>query len=243
MSVLTEDQMIDLLERMIEGVHLFQKKKVAQAAQDALDWGADGADCYQLTMDGLAGGMELVSDKFDRHIYFVPETLLCAKALYAGLDLLKPHIEVPPDMSGTGKVILGVMQGDVHDLGKNLVKATFESAGFECYDLGKDVSAEKFLNTAAEVNPDIICLTALMTTSMVQMPKVIKKLNDLNPNIKIMIGGSPITGTHVDEWGADSSADNATNALAEALNILKGLRKTLGRESAEEILAKGKKSE
>jgi len=240
MPVLSEDQMVDLLERMIEGVHLFQRKKVAAAAQDGLDWGADGLDCYRLTMDGLAGGMELVSDKFDRHIYFVPETLLCAKALYAGLDLLKPHIVVPPGMSGTGKVILGVMQGDVHDLGKNLVKATFESAGFECYDMGKDVSADKFLSVAEEVIPDIVCLTALMTTSMVQMPKLIKKMNDLNPDIRIMIGGSPITGTHVDEWGADSSADSATNALSEALNILKGLRKTLGRESVDDILAKGK---
>lgn len=240
MAKLTEDQMIDILERLIEGVHLFQKKKVAQAAQDALDWGADGNDCYRLTMDGLAGGMELVADKFDRHIYFVPETLLCAKALYAGLDLLKPHIEVDETMSGTGKIILGVMQGDVHDLGKNLVKATFESAGFECYDLGKDVSAEKFLNTAIEVNPDIICLTALMTTSMVQMPKVIKKIHDINPNVRIMIGGSPITGNHVDEWGADSTADNATNALSEALNILKGLRKELGRPAVGDLLKKDK---
>ena len=176
-----------------------------------------------MTMEGLAGGMEVVSEKFDNHEYFVPETLLCAKALYAALDILKPHIK-STGTEAKGQVVLGVMQGDVHDLGKNLIKAIFESAGWSVHDLGRDVPIQKFVDEQLRTDSDIVMLSAMMTTSMVGMKKLIPRIKEKNPKVKIMIGGAPISEKTVEEYGADSTADNAPNALQEAMTMLETLR-------------------
>ncbi|VAX21161.1 5-methyltetrahydrofolate--homocysteine methyltransferase [hydrothermal vent metagenome] len=199
--------------------------KIADAKKLAEEAIKEGCDAYKMTMEGLAGGMETVSEKFDNHEYFVPETLLCAKALYGALDILKPHIK--SGSGAKGQVVLGVMLGDVHDLGKNLIKAIFESAGWTVHDLGRDVPLKRFVEEQLRTDSDIVMLSAMMTTSMVGMKKLIPMIKEKNPNVKIMIGGAPISEKTVDDYGADTTADNAPNALREAMNMLESLRKGL----------------
>ncbi|MDH5478136.1 MAG: cobalamin-dependent protein [Nitrospinota bacterium] len=215
----------ELIAGLADAVIHYKVEEARNLANEAV---ASGADAYKMTMEGLAGGMEVVSEKFDSHEYFVPETLLCAKALYAALDILKPHIKQEAG-SAKGQVVLGVMQGDVHDLGKNLIKAIFESAGWQVHDLGRDVPLKKFVEEQLRTDSDIVMLSAMMTTSMVGMKKLIPMIKEKNPNVKIMIGGSPVSERTVDEYGADSTADNAPNALREAMTMLETLRKGLAK--------------
>ena len=210
----------ELIKGLQEAVINYKADVAKKLADEAI---TEGADAYRMTMEGLAGGMEVVSEKFDKHEYFVPETLLCAKALYAALDILKPHIKTS-DAGAKGQVVLGVMQGDVHDLGKNLIKSIFESAGWTVHDLGRDVPLQKFVEEQLRTDSDIVMLSAMMTTSMVGMKKLIPKIKEKNPNVKIMIGGAPISEKTVEEYGADSTADNAPNALQEAMAMLETLR-------------------
>lgn len=216
----TEAKELKLIERLKDAVLHYKIDEAKKAAQEAVDL---GVDAYRMTMEGLAGGMELVSEKFDNHEYFVPETLLCAKALYSALDILKPHIKL--EGGRRGEVVLGVMQGDVHDLGKNLIKAVFEAAGWVVHDLGRDVPLQRFVEEQMRTDSDIVMLSAMMTTSMVGIKKLVPMIKEKNPNVKIMIGGAPITEKVVEEYGADTTADNAPNALQEAINMLDVLRK------------------
>ncbi len=211
----------ELIKRLQEAVINYNIEEAKKTAQEAVDL---GADAYTMTMEGLAGGMAVVSEKFDKHEYFVPETLLCAKALYAALDILKPHIKVK-EGGVKGQVVLGVLQGDVHDLGKNLIKAVFEAAGWTVHDLGRDVPLEKFVEEQLRTDSDIVMLSALMTTSMVGMKKVIPMIREKNPKVKIMIGGAPITEKTVEDFGADGTADNAPNALQEAIRMVEMLKR------------------
>ena len=210
----------ELIKGLQDAVINYKADDAKKLAEEAVK---EGADAYRMTMEGLAGGMEVVSEKFDSHEYFVPETLLCAKALYAALDILKPHIKADAGKD-KGQVVLGVMQGDVHDLGKNLIKSIFESAGWTVHDLGRDVPLQKFVDEQLKTDSDIVMLSAMMTTSMVGMKKLIPKIKEKNPNVKIMIGGAPISEKTVEEYGADSTADNAPNALQEAMAMLETLR-------------------
>jgi dimethylamine corrinoid protein len=214
-----EQELIKRLQDAIINYKVAEAKKIAEEAVAA------GADAYTVTMEGLAGGMEVVSEKFDSHEYFVPETLLCAKALYAALDVLKPHIKLQAGGVAKGQVVLGVMQGDVHDLGKNIIKAIFEASGWTVHDLGRDVPLKRFVEEQLKTDSDIVMLSAMMTTSMVGIKKLIPMIKEKNPKVKIMIGGAPITEKTVEEYGADTTADNAPNALKEAMKMLDALRK------------------
>lgn len=218
---MTSEREQELIKRLQEAVINYKPADAKKAAEEAI---AENADAYKMTMEGLAGGMEVVSEKFDSHEYFVPETLLCAKALYAALDLLKPYIKVQ-EGSVRGQVVLGVMQGDVHDLGKNIIKAIFEASGWTVHDLGRDVPLKKFVEEQMKTDSDIVMLSAMMTTSMVGIKKLIPMIKEKNPKVKIMIGGAPITDKTVSEYGADVTADNAPNALKEAMKMLDALRK------------------
>jgi corrinoid protein of di/trimethylamine methyltransferase len=217
----TKEKEQELIKGLQEAVIYFKADDAKRLAEEAVQV---GANAYTMTMEGLAGGMEVVSEKFDTHEYFVPETLLCAKALYAALDILKPHIKTT-DEGAKGQVVLGVMQGDVHDLGKNLIRAIFEAAGWTVHDLGRDVPIQKFVDEQLRTDSDIVMLSAMMTTSMIGMKKLIPMMKEKNPKVKIMIGGAPISEKTVEEYGADSTADNAPNALQEAMTMLETLKK------------------
>jgi len=216
-----EEKRKDILERLKNGVVEFDEDMVREAAQEALDVGMDALDAI---MNGLVAGMEEVGELFDKGEYFVPEVLMCADALYAGLDILKPHVK-KEDIKVSGQVVIGVVEGDVHDIGKNLVKMMFEVAGFEVIDLGKDVPLEKFVEESLNANADIVALSAMMTTTMLGMPKVIEMIREKNPNAKILIGGAPVSKESAEKWGADGWAPDATNAVKEAINMVRGLKK------------------
>ncbi len=212
----------ELLQRLADGVLKFEEGEVISAANEVIEL---GLDAYDAIMNGLARGMDEASKLWDAEEYFVPELLLCADALYAGLDILRPRVKIEDKAKTKGVVVIGTVQGDVHDIGKNLVKMMFEVAGFEVHDLGKDVELEKFVEEQLRTNAELVCLSAMMTTSMLGMERVIKMIREKNPNVRIMIGGAPVTGEVVQKFGADGTADSASNALKEALRMVASLRK------------------
>lgn len=217
----TPAQERDILERLRNGVIEFEEDAVIEAAEEALEV---GMDAYKAVMDGLAAGMDVVGQYFAGGEYFVPEVLMCADALYAGLDILRPHIQLDPSQQVRGTVVIGTVEGDVHDIGKNLVKMMFDVAGFTVHDLGRDVPLEQFVDKYLETDADIVCMSAMMTTTMIGMPIVIEKIREKNPNAKIMIGGAPINEDIARKWGADATGTDAPNALQEALNMMGVLR-------------------
>ncbi len=219
--MVSEEKRKDILERLKNGVIEFDEDMVREAAKEALEVGMDALDAI---MNGLVAGMEKVGELFDKGEYFVPEVLMCADALYAGLDILKPHVK-KEDIKVSGQVVIGVVEGDVHDIGKNLVKMMFEVAGFEIIDLGKDVPLERFVEESLNSNADIVALSAMMTTTMLGIPKVIEMIREKNPNAKILIGGAPVSKEAAEKWGADGWAPDATNAVKEAIEMVKSLKK------------------
>ena len=213
----------ELLKELHEGVVEYEEDRVLQAAQDVLD---EGLNAYDAVMNGLAAGMEEVGDLYDQQEYFVPELLMCADALYAGLGILKPHIKAEDiGTSAKGQVVIGTVQGDVHDIGKNIIKMMFEVAGFTVHDLGRDVPLEKFVEEQLKSDSEIVALSAMMTTTMMGMQKVIEMIKEKNPNVQIMLGGAPVTTDVADLFGADGYAESAGNAVQEAVKMIANLRK------------------
>lgn len=210
----------ELLELLKDGVINFKEDQVKEASQQALD---DGHTALEMIMDGLAAGMEVVGDLYERHEYFVPEVLMCADALYAGLDILRPH--VPAKEGGrVAQVVIGSIQGDVHDIGKNLVKMMFDVAGWEVHDLGRDVPLENFVEEQLRTDAEVVAMSAMMTTTMLGMKKVIKMIKDKNPNVAIMLGGAPVTRDVANLFGADGYAESAGNAVQEGIKMISRLR-------------------
>jgi len=170
----------EILKRLSDGVVEYQEDQVKDYAYIGID---EGLDAYDMIMNGLAAGMEVVGNLYDRQEYFVPEMLMCAEALYAGLDILKPHLKKTDASSVKGQVIIGTIQGDVHDIGKNLIKMIFEVGGFTVHDLGKDVPLEKFSEEQLRTDADIVALSAMMTTTMMGMKKVIQMIKEKTPTV------------------------------------------------------------
>ena len=210
----------ELLEILKNGVVEYQEEEVKEAAQQALD---DGYVALEMIMDGLAAGMEIVGDLYDRNEYFVPEVLMCADALYAGLDILRPHVPKKED-GVNAQVVIGSIQGDVHDIGKNLVKMMFDVAGWEVYDLGRDVPLEKFVEEQLRTDSEVVAMSAMMTTTMLGMKKVIKMIKEKNPDVAIMLGGAPVTQDVANLFGADGYAESAGNAVSEGIKMIGRLR-------------------
>jgi corrinoid protein of di/trimethylamine methyltransferase len=219
--MVTEEKKQEILEKLKNCVIEYDEDGVKEAAQEALDVGMDANEAI---FDGLVSGMEEVGRLFEAQEYFVPELLMCADALYAGLDILKPHVK-QMDLGVKGSVVIGTVEGDVHDIGKNIVKMMFDVAGFNVYDLGRDVPLDKFVEEQIKTDSDLVCLSAMMTTTMVGMQKVIEQLREKNPDVKIMIGGAPVSKEVADKWGADGYAPDANNALQEAINMVSALKK------------------
>ena len=210
----------EVLEKLKTGVVDFQEEDVKEAAQEALD---NGFDALEMVMDGLAAGMEIVGELYDRNEYFVPEVLMCADALYGGLAILRPHI--PEKKDGIkAQVVIGSIQGDVHDIGKNLVKMMFDVAGWEIHDLGRDVPLEKFVEEQLNTDSEVVAMSAMMTTTMLGMKKVIQMIKDKNPNVAIMLGGAPVTQDVANLFGADGYAESAGNAVSEGIKMIGRLR-------------------
>ncbi len=219
----SEERTQEILKGLREALINYDEDKVAEWAKVALE---EGVDPFVATIEGLADGMLEVGELYNKKEYFVPELLLCSDALYAGLDILRPAIKASGrESEAKGSIVLGVVEGDVHDIGKNLIKMMFDVAGWTVYDLGKDVPLEKFVEEQIRTDSDIVGLSALMTTSMVAMPEIVKKLKEKNPNVRIMLGGAPITPEIVEKYGADGYAASAGTAVDEAMNLIKMLKK------------------
>ena len=213
----------ELLKTLSDGVVDMDEATVKEAAQRVLD---EGLDAYDAIMNGLAAGMEIVGDLYDKHEYFVPELLIAADALYAGLDILKPHVPLgDADHKPKGQVVIGTVEGDVHDIGKNLIKMMFEVAGFTVHDLGRDVPLEKFAEEQIRTDSEIVALSAMMTTTMMGMKKAVQMIKEKNPDVAIMLGGAPVTKKTADLFGADGYAESAGNAVQEAIKMISQLRK------------------
>ncbi|KPK27693.1 MAG: cobalamin-binding protein [Nitrospira bacterium SG8_3] len=218
-----EESREELLKTLSDGVVDMDEATVKEAAQRVLD---KGLDAYDAIMNGLAAGMEIVGDLYDKHEYFVPELLIAADALYAGLDILKPHVLLgDPDQKPKGQVVIGTVEGDVHDIGKNLIKMMFEVAGFTVHDLGRDVPLEKFAEEQMRTDSEIVALSAMMTTTMMGMKKAVQMIKEKNPDVAIMLGGAPVTKKTADLFGADGYAESAGNAVQEAIKMISQLRK------------------
>ncbi len=208
-----------------------QKKILATLSQAVVDYDADNCKIFALkalesgvdpavaVLDGLAVGMKRVGILYDTNEYFVPEVLMCAEALYKGLEILKPHIKIESEKSRL-KVVIGTVKGDIHDIGKNLVKLMFEASGWEVYDLGCNVCLEDFVEKQLEVRADILALSSMMTTTMMEMKKIIPLVKAKRPHCLILIGGAPLNNDIADLFGADGYADSAGKAVSQALKMI-----------------------
>jgi len=191
MSDLTE------LSRQLEQGHAAAVAELTRAAI------AQGLEPREILDSGLIAGMTVVGNRFKAHEIFLPDVLLAAKAMYAGMDLLKP-LMIRDGIPSRGRVIMGTVQGDMHDIGKNLVSIMLRGAGFEVVDLGKDVSPERFINAAVENEASVIGLSALLTTTMPVMRKVVMlaRERNLHTKVKIIVGGAPLSREYAHDIGA-----------------------------------------
>ena len=212
----------ELIKGLYDAVINMDEEAAADFSHTILE---EDIDVYQAVVNGLTAAMEKVGELYTSQEYFVPELLLCSDALYAGLDILKPHIKTE-GTEAKGQIVIGVVEGDIHDIGKNLVRIMFDAAGWTVHDLGKDVKLERFVEEQQRTNADIVALSALMTTSMLAIPKVVQMVKAQDPNIAVMVGGAPLTREIARSYGADGYADNAGEAVAEAISMLNRLKRS-----------------
>jgi 5-methyltetrahydrofolate--homocysteine methyltransferase len=202
---------------IVDALVEYDKSKVLEIVQNALD---QGVEAKEILNQGLIAGMDVVGEKMENEEMFIPEVLMAAKTMSSAVEILKPLL-ADEDMTAIGKVIIGTVQGDLHDIGKNLVAMMLESAGFEVYNLGVDISPDKFVEEVNGKNVELVCLSALLTTTMPMMKQTIDALieNGLRDRVKIMVGGAPVTKNYANEIGADGYAPDAGSAtkLAKAL--------------------------
>lgn len=212
----SEERAQELIKGLYDGVVNMDEEAVARLSRVVLE---EGIDVYEVIAKGLTAAMDRVGELYRSQEYFVPELLLCSDAFYAGLDILKPHIRVK-EADVEHEIIIGVVEGDIHDIGKNLVKVMFEAAGWVVYDLGRDVKLDRFVEEQKERNADVVAMSALMTTSMLAIPRAIEMIRGCDPDVAIMVGGAPLTREIAMSYGADGYADNAGEAVQEAVRML-----------------------
>lgn len=209
---------LEYLQKLSDYVFEYEDEKIAQLAKDYLNEGYPALDAI---MDGLVDGMKRAGDMFQKDEYFVTDILLCSDAMENALEVLRPCLE-KKDISSGHKIVIGVIEGDTHDIGKNLVKTMLQTEGFEVIDLGRDVPVNEFVSTAVKENAEIIAMSTLMTTTMPNMRRVIEKLENENmrSKFKIMIGGGPISQNFADKIKADGYSKDAVEAVKLAKRLV-----------------------
>ena len=207
------------LEQIGNSVIMGDKDEVKKLVKDSVQ--VDGKPT-EIINKGLIRGMDIVGQRFKKGDMYVPEVLLAARAMKEGMDIVKPLI-VEDEMESPGKVMLGTVEGDLHDIGKNLVGMLLESAGLEIVNLGIDISAEDFAEKVKEYKPDVLGLSALLTTTMLEIKNTIEVLEEqgLLSNTKIIVGGAPVTQNFADEVGADGWAPDAASAKDLVLDLIR----------------------
>jgi 5-methyltetrahydrofolate--homocysteine methyltransferase len=197
------------VKEIFEAVIAFDEATVKSMTQAELN---GGTDISTILNDGLINAMDVVGERFSSGELFVPEMLMAALAMKAGLKILKPHLSAGQNQS-KGTVIIGTVKGDLHDIGKNLVSMMMEGAGFDVVDLGVDVDSEKFVHTAVERNANVIALSALLTTTMPAMERTVKAVKEAGMSVKTIVGGAPVTQAFSDQIGADGYSADAPGAV------------------------------
>jgi corrinoid protein of di/trimethylamine methyltransferase len=208
----------DILDEISENLQKGKAKVVVELVERAL---GEGVAPQKILDEGLLAGMGVIGTKFKANEIFVPEVLVAARAMNKGAEILKPVL-AEKGIGARGKAVIGTVKGDLHDIGKNLVKMMMEGRGIEMIDLGVDVPAPRFLEAAKENGASIVCCSALLTTTMGEMKNVVDtiKASDLADKVKIMVGGAPVTQVYCDQIGADSYSPDAASAAEAALAFI-----------------------
>ncbi len=209
--------MVDL-KKLYDAVLNGDQKTAVAVTEEAL---AEKMDPQELIDGAMIPAMDEAGRRFEAEEFFVPELLLAARAMKGSLALLRPLLAARGS-EPVGKVVIGTVKGDLHDIGKNLVASMLEGAGFEVHDLGADVAAEKFVAAVQNENPDLVCMSALLTVTMPSMKTTIEALNSagVRDRVKVMIGGAPVTSEYASEIGADGYSDNANSAVTKARELI-----------------------
>lgn len=210
---------MSILSEISEFLQKGRAKNVKELVQQAID---EGIDAKTILEEGLLSGMDIIGEKFKNNEVYVPEVLIAARAMNAGTELLKPLL-ASSGVKAAGKVVLGTVKGDLHDIGKNLVRMMMEGKGLEVIDLGIDVPAEKFVSTAVEQGAQIIACSALLTTTMTEMKNVVEQAekDGVRDKVTIMVGGAPVTDNFCKSIGADIYTPDAASAAIEAVRVCK----------------------
>lgn len=212
---------MSILNEISENLQKGKAKLVKELVQQAID---EGISAHDILEQGLMSGMDVVGEKFKKNEVFVPEVLVAARAMNMGAALLKPLLS-EGGVEAAGKVCIGTVKGDLHDIGKNLVKMMMEGKGLEVVDLGTDVAPETYVKTAIEQNCQIICCSALLTTTMPVMGEVVKEAEKagIRGNVKIMVGGAPVTEAFCEQIGADKYTTDAASAADAAAEFCRAM--------------------
>jgi 5-methyltetrahydrofolate--homocysteine methyltransferase len=208
--------LMDLSQAVIEG----DTEKAEKLTREALKQAIPARRIYQ---EALIPAMEIVGKKMQSGEYYIPEVLLSADVMKAATEILKPFLVRSGGVKAIGKVVMGTVAGDLHDIGKSLVAIMLEGAGFEVHDIGVDNSPEKFIAAVEELNPDIVGLSALLSVTMLSMKDVVKSLEKagFRKRVKVMVGGAPLSKSYADEIGADGYAGDASGAVELAKSLMK----------------------
>ncbi len=214
----TEEGDLDILEEIAIGVEKGDSNSVLALTEKAL---TQNISVGEILNNGLVAGMDVIGEKFKNNEVFIPEVLISAKAMKAGMELIKPLL-AKANVESKGKVVIGTVKGDLHDIGKRIVAMLLEGAGFEVTDLGADVSKEKFLEFVEKEQADILGMSALLTTTMTYMKEVIEAVKNANlkQDVRVIIGGAPITHSYAEEIKADGYAPDAASAVDLVKDLL-----------------------
>ena len=208
-----------ILSALSEAVLKFEEQDARSAALAALELNIDATEAI---LNGLVVGMKKAGELFKQQEYFVPEVLLCADAMEEGLKVLRPHIKQNAEnqQKEKGSIILGTVEGDIHCIGKNLVKLMLDTNGFTVHDLGEDVPLTRFVEEQKRLNADIVAMSTLMTSGMMAVEQAIPMLRASDPQVSVMVGGAPFTRGIAEQFGADGFAPDAISAVIEAERII-----------------------
>lgn len=209
----------NIFEQMIEATVELDEERCVALAQEALD---RGVDPYEAIQEGYTKGMQIVGAKFAKLEIFLPEVMMAARAVNAAVAVLRPHLLERKDHGTQGSIVLGTIQGDLHDVGKNIVKIMLQASGFIVHDVGVDVPVRRFVEKAVEVDADIIAASAILTTTMTYMPDLVELLTELGlrEKFRVMLGGAPVTRDWALKVGADGYGEDATEAVEVAKRLV-----------------------
>jgi 5-methyltetrahydrofolate--homocysteine methyltransferase len=212
--------MEEILKELNEAVQAGEAEKVKQLIQKSLDKGVSAVEVLEV---GLRSAMEEVGRKFEALEIFLPEMMSAADAMKAGVEVLQPHLGSGAEEGKRGSILVGTVEGDIHDIGKNIVKIMLEGVGFQVTDLGFNVPTLTFVERTREIKPDVLGMSALMTSTMVHMPRVVQFLKDrgLREEVKVIVGGAPVLPDWAEKIGADGYGDNAAEAIKTAKEMIK----------------------